>query len=85
MERQRDAWDGEARELQLLVPETGAALQALAEPLPARAPSPLFGRLEGSKGPDWLDGQPFERPPAIGTPCPVGGQPPSQSPAARFT
>jgi hypothetical protein len=33
MERQRDAWDGKARELQLLVPETGAALQALAETL----------------------------------------------------
>ncbi|WP_424979978.1 TniQ family protein [Leisingera sp. S232] len=65
MERQRDAWDGKAWELQLLVPETGAALEALAEPLSARAPSPLqdyvLGRFEGAKGPDWLDGQGIER------------------------
>ncbi|MEX5562626.1 TniQ family protein [Pseudophaeobacter sp. 1A16562] len=65
MERQRDAWDGKARELQLLVPETGADLQALAEPLPVLKPSPLqdyvLGRLQGAKGPDWLDAQGIEQ------------------------
>ncbi|OED49628.1 hypothetical protein AB838_06115 [Rhodobacteraceae bacterium (ex Bugula neritina AB1)] len=65
MERLHDAQDDLSRELQMLVPETGSALQALAEPLPERSPSPLqdyvLGRLEGVKGPGWLDDQGIEQ------------------------
>lgn len=65
IERQRDAWDNKARELQVLVPETGAELLALAASMPKRPPSPLqeyvIGRFEGAKGPEWLDGQGIEQ------------------------
>lgn len=65
MERQLGVWDDKARELKVLVPETGAKLLALADGLTGREPSPLQGyvvaRLEGTKGPDWLDEQGIEQ------------------------
>ncbi|WP_411353089.1 TniQ family protein (plasmid) [Leisingera aquaemixtae] len=65
IERQHDGRDGAARELRMLVPETGAELRMLAADLPHCSPSPLqdyvVGRLEGGKGPDWLDSQRIDR------------------------
>ncbi|WP_051337358.1 TniQ family protein [Leisingera daeponensis] len=65
IQRRRDAWDNKARELRVLVPETGAELLALAASSPKRPPSPLqdyvIGLLDGVKGPEWLDGQGIEQ------------------------
>lgn len=64
MHRQCNASDGGRPELAIVVPETGAKLDALVDGLVSRAKSPLqryvLDRLEGRPGPAWLDGEDLE-------------------------
>lgn len=64
-QRKRGTWNDFAHELAVLVPETAAELQAIADKQPKRAPSPLqeyvLARLEGQGGPEWLDQQSLEQ------------------------
>ncbi|WP_169583154.1 TniQ family protein [Rhodobacter capsulatus] len=61
IDRPKTDWLDRARQMALIVPETGAQLEALRDSLQARKPAMLqryvIDRLEGRTGPDWLDGQ----------------------------
>jgi hypothetical protein len=63
--RRKERWDDQFRELDIRVPERGAALEDLARSLSPRDPSPLqeyvLARLDGRAGPAWLDGQTLEQ------------------------
>lgn len=65
LRREKSRWSDEFQELDLRVPERGAALEALAAGLTPRSISPLqayaTARLAGEPGPAWLDSQTLDQ------------------------
>lgn len=64
-ERRPQEWDDRFHEMSVRVPERGAELRAMAQAAKQRTASPLqlyaLSRLDGHKGPEWLDSQTLEQ------------------------
>ena len=65
IDRKQETWLDRTRQMNLIVPERGAALEQLIRQQTHRTPSDLQGyieaRLQGARGPEWLDNQELEQ------------------------
>lgn len=65
IERPRQSWDDQFHELSVRVPERGPTLEALGASAKPRSVSDLqsytLARLEGARGPEWMDSQTIEQ------------------------